>query len=515
MKSLLIVSICCAASAVSLAGPAHYLIAGGGFYAGHSEVVLEKNVGLFRQTADFFGIPAASQFTLFASGTDVSIVDVGEIDPTVTADEIIFAHLFENAQHPDLKLRHNQLTDLLGASTAPNIRKLLLQAGTSTSASTPFRFYYTGHGATLAATPPAPQTTVPGVIVPVGSVPKSLMPDYRNNYMALWNDTQLGAPEFSTFLDGLTSDTPVQTVMVQCYSGGFAQMIFEKGDPDGPLSSANRCGFFATVPSRVAAGCSPDLNHREEYSPYFFAAVSGKTEAGKVVDADYDGNGTVTSDEAHAFVLLYENAIDVPISTSSQLLRERFESIPKAAGALEWKWFDQRLNPAERAVTDGLAHELAFDLKTASPGPVAAVRKKISKFYREWQKTKNQADMAGAKISDTIAVIESDLLEDHPVLRRAYPLATEANTPLVKFVAQARAAFVAHPNHLQAVADYLAMQQASDDASAAQHKFTKWERLGYLLETKVLENSLEDSIHSQWAAKYQQLKACEKQAFFQ
>ncbi len=64
--------------------------------------------------------------------------------------------------------------------------------------------------------------------------------------------------------------------MVQCYSGGFANLIFEQGQPDKPLAKANRCGFFATVHDRIAAGCTSDIDEEDyhEYSSAFWAAIS-------------------------------------------------------------------------------------------------------------------------------------------------------------------------------------------------------------------------------------------------
>jgi hypothetical protein len=495
------------------AGPAHYLIAGGGFYAGHSEVVLEKNVELFRETAQMFRIPASSQFTLFASGTDTSILDIVEIDQTVTQDEKLFALLFGKPGQPEVLLRHNHLPDLLGASNGPNLVQQLKDAAAATSATKPFRFYYTGHGAPARSFFPPPPILAPGVIVPIGSVSKTEMIQYRHNYMALWDRTSLNAPDFSTLLDGFAADTPVQTVMVQCFSGGFAQMIFEKGDPSAPLTQANRCGFYATVPSRVAAGCSPDINHREEYSPYFLAAVRGKTEKGQVVDADYDQNGVVTSDEGHAFVILNENAIDVPITTSSQMLREVIESVPATALTADWSWYKSRLTKTERAIAEGLAHLLAFDLER---GPlVPTIRDEIKKTSLLWGDAKTETGLKSRALVGLLQPIFPALAKDHPIFAEPYPAKDETDPVVLKAVADARAALLGHPDYPAIRKAYLDMQQASVEAGEVQHKLAKWERLGYLLETKAFEESLKAASNTDWKKKYQQLKSCEGQTFFQ
>ncbi len=503
------------ASALAFAGPAKYLISGGGFYAGHSEVVLEKNVELFHETSGWFKIPAGNIVTLFAAGNDTAQDDISEIDPNFGDDEKLFSHLFADSNSPELMLRHNKLQGLAGGSNGPELTAQLKAAAASTSVTTPFRFYYTGHGAPTQGFFPPPANPAAGVIVPIGSVPNSYMVKYRDNYLALWNQTKMTAPEYTTLLDTFTADTPIQTVMVQCYSGGFAQLNFEKGDAGGNLSKANRCGFFATVPSRVAAGCSADINAREEYSPYFLAAVRGKTEKGVAVNADYDGNGTVTSDEGHAFVVLHENAIDVPISTSSQMLREKIESIPMVGAMAPYSWFEKRMDKVEKAIADGLARELGIDLTTASPSPIAAIRQKITETNKAWGEAKNLSGTASQVVSKILTPIARELRPDHPVFQIEYPARDEKDPVVLKAVAEARAALKAHKGFAQAFAAYKALLKSYEDATAVQHTMAKWERLGYLLETKTLEYALEAQNNAEWTQKYQQLKTCEHQTFFQ
>ena len=63
------------------------------------------------------------------------------------------------------------------------------------------------------------------------------------------------------------------------------------------MSGANRCGFFATVHDRKAAGCTADIDEAnyQEYSTYFFAALRGKTRTGTpITPPDYDGDGRVS-----------------------------------------------------------------------------------------------------------------------------------------------------------------------------------------------------------------------------
>ena len=120
-------------------------------------------------------------------------------------------------------------------------------------------------------------------------------------------------------LDKLPVKVRVVMVMVQCFSGGFADSIYNDCDAAKDLSSRNRCGFFATIPDRVAAGCTPDMDEEDykEYSTYFWAALSGHTRTGKAVaSADYDGDGKISFAEAHAFTLVNSDTVDISIKSS-------------------------------------------------------------------------------------------------------------------------------------------------------------------------------------------------------
>ena len=107
--------------------------------------------------------------------------------------------------------------------------------------------------------------------------------------------------ELTRHLDKVPAEVPVVVVMVQCYSGGFANLIFRQGDPLKGLARANRCGFYATVETRPAAGCTPDINEEnyQEYSSYFWAAMLGATRTGQAVSScDYNEDGVVSFAEA-------------------------------------------------------------------------------------------------------------------------------------------------------------------------------------------------------------------------
>jgi hypothetical protein len=141
--------------------------------------------------------------------------------------------------------------------------------------------------------------------------------------LLLWNQDELLVSELCRWLDGLPRDVEVVLIMGQCYSGGFANVIFNGGDAKLGLSPAARCGFFSQLYDRPAAGCAADLDDEDvhEYSSYFWAALGGKTRDGVAVTADFDNSGSVSLAEAHAYAVIESDTLDVPVRTSEALLR--------------------------------------------------------------------------------------------------------------------------------------------------------------------------------------------------
>lgn len=149
-------------------------------------------------------------------------------------------------------------------------------------------------------------------------------PDYQNTTFALWNNDDISTRELSSALKNWPAKNPLVVVMVQCHSGGFANLIFQNGDPTQPVLDRDIAGFFASTGQRAAAGCTPEVDERDyqDFTTHFFAALSGKSRDGrKVTGADYDRNGAVSMSEAFAWANVHDVSIDVPVSTSDAYLR--------------------------------------------------------------------------------------------------------------------------------------------------------------------------------------------------
>ncbi len=467
-----------------------FLGVGGGYEPNRSEATLEKNVLVFSELVTLFHPQNSETNYLFGSGLHTQHMDVMERVSNFSLEETLFAHLFSNGESPDSQFRHNRLGNLLsGEATRQNILDFLDLAKNKLSTSDKFRFYFTGHGHHEQDT-------------------------FTQNYLSTWGYQKISVQEFTKKLDRLPSETQTQVVMVQCYAGGFAQINYEGGQKNKPLSSANRCGFFAQVPDRFAAGCTPDLTKREEYSRYFWDAYRGKTEEGLSVNADFNQDGKVTSDEAHAYVIIHENSIDIPTTTSSQLLRDKELSLSTEKKQTPWKEFQTKLTVAELAIVDGLKERTKYDITTTDT-PLIFVEEKIDYFKKMKELSIKKARPAQALLDEVFVRIRNELGWDYPIFHTSYganhgdPL-----SPKFKIVQQAKHALLAHPefDHYQDL--FLKKEEAFEDVASWEQLEVKWERIHYLLETKLLEDTLAASSLDAVKQKYQSLKKCEASPFF-
>ena len=284
------------------------LIAGGGYSPSGNQISLESNVKYFRRVMGMLGLENAETRTLFADGRDKGR-DLQYADPAFRIPEMnrILAELVGSTRGLGHQYRSNEL-NADGPSLLSEFDKWF--DATSKNPGKEALLYFTGHG---------------------GKGDKKT-PD--NTTAHLWNGQKVKVRDFVKRLDKLPKDMPVTLVMVQCYSGGYANVIFKDGDPKKGMSDHARAGFFATVQDRVAAGCTPDIQEKnyKEYSTSFWEALCGESRIGDPVEKpDFDKDGETSYAEAHAHVILTSDTIDVPIKTSGAFLRKFSKSSPPKA----------------------------------------------------------------------------------------------------------------------------------------------------------------------------------------
>ena len=292
---------------------------GGGGAPSYNEIAIEKNVFYFQRTLKAIGQNPDQAKIWFANGDDgrktVRYVDNGQE-----------------------KFKTPTIPGVQGSATFANLRSAMRE---ESSQAKPLFFYFTGHG--------SHNTT-----------------DENNNAMILWNEQSANVQQFTTMLDKMPPKKPFVAVMVQCYSGAFANLIYSGGRPKQGVALHDRCGFFATVKERPSVGCTPEVNEADyrDYSSSFFAGLSGISRTGQRVDsADYDGDRRISFREAHAFAKIDEKASDLPVSTLEVWLQENLSSRDRAI-ALSRPIRDslKTARPEQRQVVRRLAQRIDYDL---------------------------------------------------------------------------------------------------------------------------------------------------------
>ncbi|MBF2035457.1 MAG: Caspase domain-containing protein [Leptolyngbyaceae cyanobacterium T60_A2020_046] len=304
-----------------------FLVVGGGGAPSYNEIALEKNVLYFQRTLNALGLGNAPSRIFFANGNN-NQATVRYLDPQGREQ-------FKAPEIPNLD----------GPATLQNVRQWV-QSLPGVVGNTPCSafFYFTGHGALNRR-------------------------DANNNALILWGEDHLSVRSLATWLDAWPTDVPFVTMMAQCYSGSFANLIYEGGDPNNPIAMQPRCGFFATVKTRPSVGCTPLVNEADyaDYSSSFFAGLSGRDRLGNPVpSADYDENGTVSFAEAHAFAKIDKVTPDWPISTAEAWLQDQATpSDRQRILATPINTWLQQARPDQQAVITALSEKLGFRLDQA------------------------------------------------------------------------------------------------------------------------------------------------------
>ncbi|WP_160174661.1 AHH domain-containing protein [Archangium violaceum] len=293
---------------------------GGGYEPSANEIALEKNVLYFQRTQKALGIEPATTTIYFANGKSR--------EPTVR-------YLDEDGEE---RFKVPKIPNLIGPSTVDSFKDWLARS-LSQDVQRPVFIYVTAHGG-------------------------QNDDNSDNNYLALWGGDKMYVRYFAKALDQFPDDTPVVTMMAQCFSGSFGNFIYQGGVPTRGVSHKNRCGFFATVKSRTSVGCTAEVDESdyEDYSSSFFAGLSGYDRTGQpVASADYDQDGRVSYTEAHAFAKVDEETSDWPVSTSELWLQRQAEELDQEFFAsFPITELQQLARPEQRHVVESLVRHLGF-----------------------------------------------------------------------------------------------------------------------------------------------------------
>ena len=479
-RCLLVLSLCLASSAVSAED--FFLTIGGGYSPDGNQASLEKNVQLFQRTLRELELEHCSSDVFFADGSDED-PDVQVVDPSsVPKANRLMAEFFGSDDKLGLSYRNHQIPDVRGASKPQNIRRWFERTGSRMTRGDRLVLYVTAHG--------------------------NRSEDRDNDYnttIATWNNTSIKMEAFVRLLDDLPEGVEVVAVMVQCYSGGFSRFIFNGGDPDRGLSSQSRCGFFATVHDRPAAGCTPEVDEANyvEYSTYFWAALTGRDRTGRTISSpDYDENGTVSFEEAHAYTILTADTIDIPVTTSSAFL-DAHSRFGKSGSDLltDEEPYEVILNlarPSQAAVLEGLSEQL--DL-TGSDRVVTADRESQPRRGR------GRGGIRGRRPSDPAAGLRREIAGD---LRKRWPeLANVLNPVSVELLTTLSDQFIKAVEGHKDYRRYRRLVRERSQSDEIQNRSVKYRRFLRAVDDVILAENLRRIGDSDKLQQYERLVQAE------
>lgn len=287
-----------------LLGADHFLTIGGGYSPAGNQLSIERNIHFYQRVIDGLGLGETRHDIYFADGNAPGRdVQFAPKESNVPKAHRYLARFFGSEKYLDLQYRDHELEGVEAMTSPEAIESWFKKKGAKLQSGDRLVIYATAHG---------------------GRSQDRKNP--QNTKLYLWNTRPIYTSRFAELISELPDGVSVVLIMAQCYSGGFAHVIFpsadeRKGDQDRAIA-----GFFSTTHDRMAAGCTPDIDEEnyEEYSTHFWAALSGKSRTGKEIESpDYDGNGAVSFTEAHAYTFLESDTIDIPQKTSDAFLRKR------------------------------------------------------------------------------------------------------------------------------------------------------------------------------------------------
>jgi hypothetical protein len=475
-RSIVLIAVVLLTAAPRARAADHFLTIGGGDSPSYNQVSLEKNVLFYQRLLHDLEGPQIEHDVFFADGLagsrDVQYVAADEV-PKVN---LLLARLLNQEEGIDLRYRPHQIPGVRGPSTRRSLENWFDTVGTRLREGDRLFIYFTGHGGP-------------------GNPP-------RNTTISLWNERAMTVGEFTFLLDKVSPSVKVVLIMVQCHAGGFADVIFNGGRAGTRLSNARRCGFFATVPERNAAGCTADISEDDyrDYSTYFFAALGGKTRTGQDIKAgDYDGDGRINLAEAHAYTILNADTIDIPLTSSDVFLRQFSKPRGIATADSPLESLLEHASPTQRAVIEGLAQKL--NLRAGSE--VASARQLADRITSDKKDSEKQRTQRWNEADNIAKGITRRLTRRWPELSSPWnpqvpQLLKEQGSEIQKTIETDR-------SFSRFQRSFAQFQSATDKDLTLEHQWAKTQRFLYTVESVALAANLEQAASPQIVARYKQM----------
>jgi hypothetical protein len=538
--------------ALSAAAKDVFITIGGGYDPSGNQVSLEKNAIFVQNLLSEKLGENDQQEIYFSDGAeptpDLQFIDV-EQEKNCPKAARIMCEVFGSADAVGLCYRNHKVPGVKGPTELATLKRRFKELGRELEPGDRLFVYVTAHGGPGGSGEESDgydyeydEEEEKWVATSTGGRDEAENNDQFNTSFYLWDSEEVSAQDFNRWLGNFSPEVQVVLVMVQCYSGGFANAIFHRNDAELGLAPHNRCGFFAQLHDRGAAGCTPEVNESDyqEYSSFFWAALGGKTRNGEPIKKpDYDGDGQTSLAEAHAYAIIESDTIDIPVRTSEVLLRhysrlgregqtsgeeksssggffglfkggqnvespesEAPEPLLDARGPLE------NLLPKARPDQRAIIEQLVDKLKLPEPVTVEAIRLKLNLATGESAGLSATYSSASETLNDCVNDLENDVCEMWPEL-------SERFSPLAAELTGARAdEFV---KKVEALPSYSAWQVArdrekkfTDELLDAQHVEAKVQRLLRTIENVVYAANLPRCAPAEVVKRYEKLIVLEE-----
>ena len=372
-----VLALCLLAPAAAAAGT-RYLVVGGGPNIDDSQVSIELNTLWLLDWLERTR-PGTPVEVLYGDGRGGGHDVYGQHAKGAGSRPGPLARLF-GSQVADTRFWHPHRVPATGPATAAEVEAVLAREVRNLGPGDELVFIYQGHGG-YDETDPA------------------------GNTLRLWQDTRLSVRDLARILDGAHGKSRVRFFFPQCFSGGFARLIFRGADPRQGLAPQDRCGFLAQAPDRESEGCTPsvDTGDYRDYTTYFFSALAGRTRTGAPLagEPDADGDGRVSPREAHLYSLAVAESTDLSRSTSEVFL-EHWEP-----------WYLRHLPLAGLPANEygELAARVArrLGLDPDAPGLAAQVRRRLLDQRSRLAVMRRERDALGERVDAAQATLQARL----------------------------------------------------------------------------------------------------------
>ncbi|MEM9074361.1 MAG: hypothetical protein AAGE52_38055 [Myxococcota bacterium] len=311
-----------------------------------------------------------------------------------------------------------------------------------------------------------------------------------DSIVPLWGGRALGVPELLEML----GTRPLRLVQTTCFGGGFAEIIFARGNAELGAAEADRCGVFATSWDAESSGCdpSPERSAQHSYTVHLLRALRDPPER-----ADLDGDGAVSLLEAHTHARIVAHSIDLPTTTSERWLFHAVETYGLDGEGVD---LDPEVMREEREVVTRLGDALGCADEEAAQRRHAELQLELRRVDEELAEIEEALD-------DVYFALRIRLLERWPRLDDPWDPSFEETW--VRERASIEAVFLHSPEGLGYQEVRAVYERALHRTDALQQRLARVRRLVEAWDTLAFARVVRERGGEAWAT-FLRLRACER-----